>query len=531
MRDPTRNLLPESWIEAYISQVAKVNPTVDKSSIPEDLLVSFVPMPAVGAGNGRIDLHEKRPFSELKKGYTPFLHGDVLFAKITPCMENGKMAIVPALTNGLGFGSTEFHVLRPFAGMSAAYLYYFVSSQAFRREGEHNMTGAVGQRRVPTTYLSGHPIPVPPAAEQLRIVAKLEELFSELDKAVESLTTARRQLEVYRKAVLRHAFEGKLTADWRAENSDRLESSQALLTRIREERELRYTEQLKNWEHAITEWRADGEPAPKPRKPLRPLGTEPLLASDTIDLPAIPKIWAYARMGEFIERIEAGHSFKCDEREPDRNEIGVAKVSAVTWGEYDEAESKTCTDEARADPDLFIKPGDFLLSRANTIELVGACVIVRTVTKSVMLSDKTLRLHFDAGNKRFCLYYLRSITGRAEIEKRSTGNQESMRNIGQDRIRSLVAPVCSEEEMAVTVARLEAQLTEITRIDEEVVQSIRQADTLRQAILNFAFSGQLVTQNPNDEPATFLLERIVAAREQGGNSSKKTRKRHTETAA
>jgi type I restriction enzyme S subunit len=205
---------------ADISQVANVNPTLDKSAIPDNLPVSFIPMPAVEAGNGRIDLHETRPFSEVKKGYTPFLQGDVLFAKITPCMENGKMAIVPALTNGLGFGSTEFHVLRPFAGMSAAYFYHFVSSQVFRREAEHNMTGAVGQRRVPTKYLSGCPIPVPPAAEQLRIVAKLEELFSALDKAVESLTTAREQLKVYRQAVLKHAFEGKLTAVWRCEHPD-----------------------------------------------------------------------------------------------------------------------------------------------------------------------------------------------------------------------------------------------------------------------------------------------------------------------
>src|SRR5690606_28033908 len=122
------------------------------------------------------------------------------------------------------------------------------------------------------------------------------------------------------------------------------------------------------------------------------------------------------------------------------------KVSAVTWGEYDEGESKTCIDPEKVNPGYFIRPGDFLLSRANTIELVGACVIARKVTQRVMLSDKTLRLDIDDALKPFFLHYLRSRQGRREIEKRSTGNQESMRNIGQDRIRSIIVPECSLPE-------------------------------------------------------------------------------------
>ncbi len=161
-----------------------------------------------------------------------------------------------------------------------------------------------------------------------------------------------------------------------------------------------------------------------------------------------------ARLGEFISAREAGNSFKCDEREPSIEEVGVAKVSAVSWGEYDEAESKTCTDAPSVDPRLFIRQGDFLFSRANTIELVGACVIVKSVTKRVMLSDKTLRLILVPGQPSYLLHYLRSINGRAEIERRSTGNQESMRNIGQDRIRNIIVPISCENEMREIVTRL-----------------------------------------------------------------------------
>lgn len=107
----------DNWPVMTIEEIADVNPRVDKAAIPDDLPVSFVPMPAVGAADGSIRIGETRPAGEVKKGFTAFLEGDVLFAKITPCMENGKMAIVPKLVNGYGFGSTEFHVLRPKPGM------------------------------------------------------------------------------------------------------------------------------------------------------------------------------------------------------------------------------------------------------------------------------------------------------------------------------------------------------------------------------------------------------------------------------
>ncbi|HET8759968.1 MAG TPA: restriction endonuclease subunit S, partial [Nitrospiria bacterium] len=91
--------LPEDWRMAPLEEIAEINPRLDKTSLPDDLLVSFVPMAAVGAGDGAIDISNARPFKEVKKGFTPFQEGDVLFAKITPCMENGKMAVVPKLTN------------------------------------------------------------------------------------------------------------------------------------------------------------------------------------------------------------------------------------------------------------------------------------------------------------------------------------------------------------------------------------------------------------------------------------------------
>lgn len=353
-------------------------------------------------------------------------------------------------------------------------------------------------------------IEVPPLAEQQRIVAKIEALFSELDAGEESLIRARAQLGRYRQSLLKAAFQGHLTADWRAANAGKLETPEALLSRIRKEREARYKQALHDWQTALSDWRAGGGVGRKPAKPRRPIDAAPLDKEELTHLPALPAGWAYCRLAEFVDDIGAGNSFACDEREPAQDEIGVAKVSAVSWGEYDESESKTCRDPDRIDTDLFIAQGDFLLSRANTIELVGACVIVRKVTKNVMLSDKTLRIQFGAGDQRYFLYYLRSLTGRREIEKRSTGNQESMRNIGQDRIRSILVPVCSDAEAAVIVGTLEDQLSEIVRIETEITTALAKIAALRQAILKKAFSGTIVPQDPADEPAAALLARIRA---------------------
>jgi len=189
-----------------LEEVAEINPPVNKSEISDALEVSFVPMPAVGAGDGSIDVSRTRPAGEVKKGYTAFLEGDLLFAKITPCMENGKMAIVPKLTNGYGFGSTEFHVLRPRQNVLVEYLYYYVSSRQFRGEAERHMTGAVGQRRVPAPYLKECKIPLVSLDRQREVVAQIERQFSRVEAAEANLQRVKVNLERYRHAVLAEAF-------------------------------------------------------------------------------------------------------------------------------------------------------------------------------------------------------------------------------------------------------------------------------------------------------------------------------------
>src|SRR5262249_4048318 len=128
-------------------------PKPPANTLAPDALVTFVPMPAVDAERGEITHPQLRPFSDVRRGFTAFREDDVIMAKITPCMENGKAAIARNLREGFGYGSTEFHVLRPKEGILSEFIYHFIRQESYRRLAESEMTGSVGQKRVPVSFL------------------------------------------------------------------------------------------------------------------------------------------------------------------------------------------------------------------------------------------------------------------------------------------------------------------------------------------------------------------------------------------
>jgi restriction endonuclease S subunit len=231
--------------------------------------------------------------------------------------------------------------------------------------------------------------------------------------------------------------------------------------------------------------------------------------------------WPTRRLGESLMNIQAGRSFRCEERPPTADEVGVVKVSAVTWGEYDEVETKTCTDPTMVEPSFFIREGDLLFSRANTIDLVGACVIASKVTRNVMLSDKILRLTFDETvDPRWVLWSLRSARGRAEIERLATGNQESMRNIGQERIRQteIAFPDRKRQERAIDL--LVRLIQPVEKQQQRLKRLIGDLAETQRSVLKKAFSGELVPteaelarhEGRDYESALELINRIAVDR-------------------
>lgn len=176
-------------------------------------LVSFVPMGDLGINQKVLVPNQTKPLADVAGSYTYFADGDVLLAKITPCFENGKLGIVANLTNGIGFGSSEYIVFRPGSSVDKEWLYYLLSREAFRLEGAGCMTGAVGHKRISKEFINSYTIPIPPLPEQERIVAKLDELSAKKQSLVGSYQQKLTALAELKQSLLQKAFSGKLTAD------------------------------------------------------------------------------------------------------------------------------------------------------------------------------------------------------------------------------------------------------------------------------------------------------------------------------
>jgi type I restriction enzyme, S subunit len=182
--------LPVEWEWRRLGEVTEINPRRPSIQRSDSTPTAFIPMNAVDEVEGKVAEVQVKPFDEVRRGYTYFEEGDVLLAKITPSMENGKAAIAQDLIDGFGFGTTEFHVLRPNKPVLPHWIHHYIRRVSFRQEARQHFRGAVGQQRVPQDFLESYPIPIPypddperSLTEQRRIVARIEALFAELREA------------------------------------------------------------------------------------------------------------------------------------------------------------------------------------------------------------------------------------------------------------------------------------------------------------------------------------------------------------
>ena len=407
---------------------------------------------------------------------------------------------------------------RPF--IDGQFLGYFLQSPDYWVTIADEKLG-IAVPNVNATKLKSIPLPVPPAREQTRIVAKIDELFSELGKGIESLKTARRQLEVYRQSVLKHAFEGKLTAQWRAENKDKLETPEQFLARIKKEREARYEQQLRKWRTAAKTWEESGKLGKRPRRPKKPLEIADVPHDVLANLPQLPEGWQWISVRALLTEPPAnGHSVK------DRaSGFPVLRLTAIKKEKLDLSETKT-GDWNREDAlSYLIQEGDFLLARGNgSKRLVGRGALVPSVEHDLAYPDTMIRLRVDpkAVDGFFFLYVWNSRLLRRQIEG-AARTTAGIYKINQGHILNFMVPLCSSGEQAVVVNRLSAALSAIDAIEAEVNNQLSKADAFRQSILKNAFSGQLVPQDPSDEPASVLVDRIKAERKQQAKSKIVTR--------
>ena len=201
----------KTYRNVTLDKISLINPST-KGKIPKDnfMEVSFIPMNAVDANTGNIVSAEIKPLQEVRKGYTFFENNDILFAKITPCMQNGKHTIAKDLKNGIGFGSTEFHVIKPSVDVLPEWIHYFIRQPKYLSNAENYMQGAVGQQRLPDDFLRSTIIPLPPLKEQKEIISSLNSQNIKTATLKKCLFDQLSYIEALSSSILRQAFMGEL---------------------------------------------------------------------------------------------------------------------------------------------------------------------------------------------------------------------------------------------------------------------------------------------------------------------------------
>lgn len=493
--------LPASWVWTTVADLGRVfsggTPSTKEPSYWGSDIAWISPSDLTGYASKFIARGAKSISSKGLKNSSAVVMpaGSVHFSSRAPI---GYVAIAAnEVSTNQGFKS-----LTPAVGVFNEYIYYYFKSA--KQLAESLATGTTF-KEISGAAFSRMPVPLAPEREQQRIVAKLEELFSELDKGVENLRTAQQQLKVYRQALLKHAFEGKLTAEWRAQNPDKLESAEALLARIQQEREARYQQQLAEWQEAQQAWEASGKTDSKPAKPKAPKVLPALTAEELAELPELPEGWTWLKVHQLCEVVRGGSPRPAGDPKFYGGNIPFLKVADLTKDSLPYLTSYTYTiKEAGLNKTRQIAPNTLLLSNSGaTLGVPKICLISATMNDGVAaflgLPQDQLLYHY---------YFWKSQTDRL----RNIDQGAAQPNLNTDLIKETPIPMCSPAERAILTQKIEAVLSGSDHIEQVIATSLQQAEALRQSILKKAFSGQLVPQHPDDEPASVLLERIRAER-------------------
>jgi len=496
----SENGLPSGWARVTLADIAEINPKWWSEDPCDDTPVSFIRMAAVEEESGRIDLGDVRKWRAVSKGYTRFQEGDVIFAKITPCMENGKSAVARGLQGGRATGSTEFHVLRPTSAISADLLRYFLVQVEVRNRARMYMKGAAGQLRVSPEYLRALEFLLPPRLEQGRIVSETETLLTDLDVAVAGLKRAQANLKRYRASVLKAACEGRLVpteAELARKEGCSYESGEQLLQRILKERRAKWEADQLAKMHASGKPPKDDNWKQKCKEPAAP---------ETAGLPALPEGWTPINLGQVTWSVKDGPHYS-----PKYSDSGVPFITGgqVRPSGVDFGAAKYISPElhsrliARCRPErndvLYTKGGTTGIARVNTYDEEFSVWVHVAVLKLVDSADPFFIQH--ALNSPSCYRQSQRYT-------HGVGNQD----LGLTRMVWITFGLPPTAEQKRIVEEVDLRLSVVDEIEGSVEAQLKRASRLRQSILKRAFEGKLVPQNPNDEPASVLLELLRAER-------------------
>jgi type I restriction enzyme S subunit len=384
------------------------------------------------------------------------------------------------------------------------------------------------QPQITRASLSPVEVPLPPRGAPHRISAPSEELFSELDAGVENLIKAKEQLGVYRQSLLKHAFEGELTEEWRKENADKLESGEALLKRVKKEREEYFKKQLEQWEKDVAQWEADGKPGKKPTKPKKPKKLAPISEEELMELPELPEGWVWVRLGEI--GLVTGGLTKNKQRMQLQTQKPYLRVANVYENELRLDEILQIGLKNEEVSRYLLRENDLLIVEGNgSLEQIGRMAIWDGSINGCVHQNHIIKARFTEETlPTVVLYWCMSSHGR-EMVKKQASSTAGLYTLSISKVSSIPIPIMPINEAKEIIKRIQVSDISTKETAEVIEDNVKSSSMLQRAILVKAFSGELVPQDPNDEPASKLLEKIKQERK-SAPKPKRTRKKSQATA-
>ena len=449
--------LPGGWIRCPLTTICDINPgKLINQDITDTTQVSFIPMKCIESLSGRINLSITRPYTQVKKGYTHFCNGDILFAKITPSMENGKIAIANNLQSGVGVGSTEFHVIRiKDARISNKFYFYYFLQKSFRQDAQKHMTGTAGQLRVPASYLKNIWVPVPPFAEQKRIVHKIELIFSHIDTAQNCLIKTNAFLKQVMESILQSAFEGRLLPQCSSN-----EPASILLKKL----------QTYHTQNPQQEYLKSVVPSRHCSRVKLPIG------------------WARATLGE-ISLVTPGQS-------PPSSSYNQKQIGLPFFqGKADFGYLYPTTRYWCNEPLKTATKNDILISVRAPVGPTNLCRKTCCIGRGLSSIRVYPNIHF-----KYVLYHLRALEKTID----ASGAGTTFKAITSKQLKSIVLNIAPYVEQKQIVTKIESLFSKIGLVSKSVESSMSHLGRLKNSTLKKAFTGALVQQNSRDTPVTIL---------------------------
>ena len=512
----------KDWLEVEIEEIlSKINgklitqgwsPQCLKNPSPSNDIWGVLKTTAIQKGEFREYENKELPIEKTVREHLEVKKGDVLMTCAGPRNRCGITCVVKTVRPKLLLSGKMYRFRPDETIIITSFLSHFLQSEeAWRAIDKMKSGGSESGLNLTHSRFKKLPLRIAPLPEQRAIVSKIEQLFSSLDHGIAQLKTVQAQLRVYRQAVLKKAFEGELTKEWRARQTD-LPTAAEIADLIKEERKADFARRMEEWEKDIEEWKAGGEVDKKPRKPSKFKDFNNLSQGFDKNRTNIPNTWLWLKMSDLAKEMCLG---KMLDKKKNKGEYKpyLGNIN-VRWGAFRLGDLKEMRFEKFEKERYKLEYGDLVICEGGE---PGRCAIWKS-NDEMMIQKALHRVRFfkKITNSDFVYYYLTLIGQTGHIAKHFTGT--TIKHLTGRGLSEISFPLPSLPEQAQIIQEIESRLSVCDKIAETVEISLKKSESLRQSILKRAFAGELLTAAELErcraeedwESAADLLKRIRA---------------------